>query len=172
MSTSNAHQMSPTIRSQIFLPPEASKPKHTQSLPSQTVAACTFSPSLPSTKGLNTFIFLYSFTFSLVNSVSFFDSYMSTAVASDIHYSDRHLVALLIHNEDKAGFRFQLKKFEFFLRDDYDPLDPNDFQNPFYNYFDQDEKERTVCNPLLSTCHSCYPSPQRSCPVRCCPLLR
>ena len=58
----------------------------------------------------------------------------------DVHYPYRHLVALLIHNDDEAKVRSQLEKFEIPLRD-YDPLDPNNLRNPDYDNFDQDEKE-------------------------------
>ncbi|KAG1150723.1 hypothetical protein G6F37_007840 [Rhizopus arrhizus] len=58
----------------------------------------------------------------------------------DVHYPYRHLVALLIHNDDEAEVRSQLENFEIPLRD-YDPLDPNNLRNSDYDNFDQDEKE-------------------------------
>ncbi|KAG1369222.1 hypothetical protein G6F61_012519 [Rhizopus arrhizus] len=47
----------------------------------------------------------------------------------DIHYPDRHLVALLIHNDCEAEVRSQLENFEIPLRDDYDPQDPNSLRS-------------------------------------------
>ncbi|EIE91823.1 hypothetical protein RO3G_16534 [Rhizopus delemar RA 99-880] len=90
-----------------------SKPKYAPSLPSQTAAARTFSPS--STNQGNRVL--------------------------DIHYPDHHLVVLLIHNNYEAEVRSQLEKFEIPIHDDYDPLDPNNLRNPYYDDFDQDEKE-------------------------------
>ncbi|KAG1638921.1 hypothetical protein G6F44_008351 [Rhizopus delemar] len=58
-----------------------------------------------------------------------------------IHYPDHHLVVLLIHNNYEAEVRSQLEKFEIPIHDDYDPLDPNNLRNPYYDDFDQDEKE-------------------------------
>ena len=59
----------------------------------------------------------------------------------DIHYPDRHLVALLLHNDYEAEVRSQLEKFEIPIHDDYDPMDPNNLRNPYYDDFNQDEKE-------------------------------
>ncbi|EIE80500.1 hypothetical protein RO3G_05205 [Rhizopus delemar RA 99-880] len=92
---------------------KASKPKYAPPLPSQTTAARTFSP--PSTNQGNRVL--------------------------DIHYPDHHLVVLLIHNNYEAEVRSQLEKFEIPIHDDYDPLDPNNLRNPYYDDFDQDEKE-------------------------------
>ncbi|EIE90023.1 hypothetical protein G6F46_012791 [Rhizopus delemar] len=57
----------------------------------------------------------------------------------DIHYPDRHLAALLVHNDYEAEVRSQLEQFEIPLGDDHDPLDPNHLRHP--DDFDQDEKE-------------------------------
>ncbi|KAG1453939.1 hypothetical protein G6F55_007872 [Rhizopus delemar] len=66
-----------------------------------------------------------------------------TAAAStfNIHYPDRHLIALLFHNDYEAEVRSQLEKFEIPIHDDYDHMDPNNPRNPYYDDFDQDEKE-------------------------------
>ncbi|KAG1517857.1 hypothetical protein G6F46_000457 [Rhizopus delemar] len=92
---------------------KASKSKYAPPLPSQTAAARTFSP--PSTN--------------------------QGSRVLDICYPDRHLVALLIQNYYEAEVRSQLEKFEIPIHDDYDPMDPNDLRNPYYDDFDQDEKE-------------------------------
>ncbi|KAG1447747.1 hypothetical protein G6F46_012374 [Rhizopus delemar] len=91
---------------------KVSKPKYAPPHPSQTAAARTFSP--PSTNQGNRVL--------------------------DIHYPDCHLVALLIHNDYEAEVCSQLEKFETFLRDNHDPLDPNNLRNPDYDNFNQDEK--------------------------------
>ncbi|KAG1175842.1 hypothetical protein G6F46_009509 [Rhizopus delemar] len=102
---------------------KASKSKYAPPLPSQTAAARTFSP--PSTNHG-----------SLLRRLP-----IKSSCVLDIHYPDRHLVAFLIHNDYEAEVHSQLEKFEIPLCDDYDPLDPNNLQNSYYDNFNQDEKE-------------------------------
>ncbi|CEG81832.1 hypothetical protein RMATCC62417_15983 [Rhizopus microsporus] len=69
----------------------------------------------------------------------------------NIHYPDRHLIALLIYNDYEVEFRSQLKKFEIPVRDDYDALDPSELRDP--DYKDWDEANRTgVARGLFLCC--------------------
>ncbi|CEG70487.1 hypothetical protein RMATCC62417_06376 [Rhizopus microsporus] len=68
----------------------------------------------------------------------------------DIHYPDRHLVALLIHNDYEDELRLQLKKFKIPIQDDYDPLDPLNLRNPDYD--DLNEVNRTIATRGLFLC--------------------
>ncbi|KAG1029644.1 hypothetical protein G6F26_001567 [Rhizopus arrhizus] len=55
--------------------------------------------------------------------------------------------------KDTAEVSSQLKKFEIFLRDDYDPLDPSNLRSPYYDDYDQYEEcaacglfvQRVIC---------------------------
>ncbi|ORE01901.1 hypothetical protein BCV72DRAFT_319794, partial [Rhizopus microsporus var. microsporus] len=60
----------------------------------------------------------------------------------NINYPDRHLVALLIHNDYEVELHSQLKKFKIPIQDDYDPLDPSSLRDPDYD--DWDEANRTA----------------------------
>ncbi|KAG1051628.1 hypothetical protein G6F43_006181 [Rhizopus delemar] len=64
----------------------------------------------------------------------------------DTHYLNHHRIVLTILNNYEAGLHSQLKEFEILLRDDCDPLDPNNLGGLFFDDFDQDEKECTVFN--------------------------
>ncbi|EIE90609.1 hypothetical protein G6F46_007817 [Rhizopus delemar] len=114
LKPSTKHPPSPELESASLQ--KAFKSKYALPLYSQMAAARTFSP--PSTNQGNRVL--------------------------DIHYPDCHLVAILIHNDYEAEDRSQLEKFEIHLRDDHNPLDPNNLRNPDYDNFDQDEKECTA----------------------------
>lgn len=59
----------------------------------------------------------------------------------DIHYPDRNVVALLIHNDYEDELRSQLKRFKISLKDDFDPCDPKILRDP--KYVDFTDEERT-----------------------------
>ncbi|KAG1138100.1 hypothetical protein G6F37_011426 [Rhizopus arrhizus] len=59
----------------------------------------------------------------------------------DIHYPDRNVVALLIHNDYEDELRSQLKRFKISLEDDFDPCDPKILRDP--KYVDFADEERT-----------------------------
>lgn len=46
----------------------------------------------------------------------------------NIHYPNRHLVALFIHNDYESELRHN--KFATIVRDEYDPLDPANLRDP------------------------------------------
>ncbi|ORE10236.1 hypothetical protein BCV72DRAFT_199935, partial [Rhizopus microsporus var. microsporus] len=48
----------------------------------------------------------------------------------DIHFPDRHLVALLIHNDYESKLFSQLNRFIITVRNEYDPLDPANLRDP------------------------------------------
>ncbi|PHZ10064.1 uncharacterized protein RHIMIDRAFT_240173 [Rhizopus microsporus ATCC 52813] len=48
----------------------------------------------------------------------------------DIHYPDRHFVALLIRNDYESELRSQLNKLTITVCDEYDPLDPANLRDP------------------------------------------
>ncbi|KAG1448023.1 hypothetical protein G6F46_004968 [Rhizopus delemar] len=58
----------------------------------------------------------------------------------DIHYPDRNVVALLVHNDYANELRSQLKRFKITLKDNFDPCDPKILRDP--KYFDATEEER------------------------------
>ncbi|CAO3660637.1 hypothetical protein G6F70_003681 [Rhizopus microsporus] len=67
---------------------------------------------------------------------------INTCRIFNVHYPDRHLVALLIHNDYENELHLQPKKFKIPIQDDYDPLDPSNLRNPDYD--DWDEASRTI----------------------------
>ncbi|ORE02295.1 hypothetical protein BCV72DRAFT_318708 [Rhizopus microsporus var. microsporus] len=67
----------------------------------------------------------------------------------NIHYPDRHVVALLIHKDYEVGFRSQLKKFKIPVQDDYDPLDPSNLRDPDYNGWNEANRTRAACGLFL-----------------------
>ncbi|KAG0853219.1 hypothetical protein G6F16_007736 [Rhizopus arrhizus] len=48
----------------------------------------------------------------------------------DIHYPDRNVVALLVHNDYADELRSHLRKFKVTLKDDFDPCDPMILRDP------------------------------------------
>jgi hypothetical protein len=59
----------------------------------------------------------------------------------DIHYPDRNVVALLVHNDYADELRFHLRKFKVTLKDDFDPCNPMILRDPRYS--DSTTEERT-----------------------------
>jgi hypothetical protein len=104
-----------------LLPPiKVARPTATKLFPSQAAAARTFSP--PS--AYQGFKYLYApvqrrIPISQLRSRVF-----------DIHYPDRQLVALLIHNDYKSKLRSQLNKFAITVCDEQYPLDPANLRDP------------------------------------------
>ncbi|KAG1596801.1 hypothetical protein G6F47_007878 [Rhizopus delemar] len=119
---------------------KASKSKNAPPLPSQTAAARTFSP--PSTNQGFKYLYLPIQRRLPIRQIRSLlrRLHINSNRVLDIHYPDRHLVALLLHNDYEAEVRSQLEKFEIPIHDDYDPMDPNNLRNPYYDDFDQDEK--------------------------------
>ncbi|ORE11154.1 hypothetical protein BCV72DRAFT_253953 [Rhizopus microsporus var. microsporus] len=52
----------------------------------------------------------------------------------DIHYPDRHFVALLIRNDYESELRSQLNKLTITVCDEYDPLDPANLHRVDYAF--------------------------------------
>ncbi|EIE91859.1 hypothetical protein RO3G_16570 [Rhizopus delemar RA 99-880] len=50
----------------------------------------------------------------------------------DIHYPDRHVVALLVHNDYVNELRAQLERFKITIKDNFDPCDPEILRDPKY----------------------------------------
>jgi hypothetical protein len=50
----------------------------------------------------------------------------------DIHYPDRNIVALLIHNDYEDELRQQLHRFKVTIKEDFNPCDPQVFRDPKY----------------------------------------
>ncbi|KAG1049029.1 hypothetical protein G6F43_008620 [Rhizopus delemar] len=117
----------PASPSSLQLKPPTNRPPPPEpaSAPLQKASKSKYAPSLPSQTAA-------ARTFSPLPPIK------------DTYYHDRHLVTLLIHNDYEAEVRSQLEKFEIPLHDDYDPLDPNNLRNPYYDDFNQDKKECTA----------------------------
>ncbi|EIE76663.1 hypothetical protein RO3G_01367 [Rhizopus delemar RA 99-880] len=49
-----------------------------------------------------------------------------------IHYPDRNIVALLIHNDYKDELRQQLQRFKVTIKEDFNPCDPQVLRDPKY----------------------------------------
>ncbi|PHZ15454.1 uncharacterized protein RHIMIDRAFT_234802 [Rhizopus microsporus ATCC 52813] len=58
---------------------------------------------------------------------------INTSHILNIHYPNRHLVALVIHNDYEIELRLLLKKFGIPVQDDYDLLGPSNLRNPNYD---------------------------------------
>ncbi|KAG0756944.1 hypothetical protein G6F24_010814 [Rhizopus arrhizus] len=50
----------------------------------------------------------------------------------DIHYPDRNILALLVHNDYAAELRQQLQRFKITIKDDFDPCSPQNLRDPKY----------------------------------------
>ncbi|KAG1150757.1 hypothetical protein G6F37_009888 [Rhizopus arrhizus] len=50
----------------------------------------------------------------------------------DIHYPDRNIVALLIHNDYENELRQQLQRFKVTIKEDFNPCDPQVLRDPKY----------------------------------------
>ncbi|KAG1512430.1 hypothetical protein G6F53_005185 [Rhizopus delemar] len=50
----------------------------------------------------------------------------------DIHYPDRNIVALLIHNDYEDELRQQLQRFKVTIKEDFNPCDPQVLRDPKY----------------------------------------
>ncbi|KAG1051141.1 hypothetical protein G6F43_006638 [Rhizopus delemar] len=50
----------------------------------------------------------------------------------DIHYPDRNILALLIHNDCTAELRQQLQRSKIITKDDFDPCSPQKIRDPKY----------------------------------------
>ncbi|KAG1055838.1 hypothetical protein G6F43_002232 [Rhizopus delemar] len=126
---------------QLKLSTKPSKSKYAPPLPSQTAAAHTFgSPS--TNQGFKYLYLSIQPPLSIRQICSLLRRlHINSNRVLDIHYPDRYLVALLIHNNYEAEVRSQLEKFKIPLHNNYDSLDPNNLRDPYYDDFDQDEKE-------------------------------
>lgn len=58
----------------------------------------------------------------------------------DIHYPDRNVVALLVHNDYADELRSHLQRFKATLKDDFNPCDPKILRGP--QYADASDEER------------------------------
>ncbi|CEI96881.1 hypothetical protein RMCBS344292_11028 [Rhizopus microsporus] len=58
----------------------------------------------------------------------------------DIHYSDRSIVALFVHNDYVSELCKQLGCFKVTLKDDFDPCDPKVLRDPKYVDFSPEER--------------------------------
>jgi ribosomal protein L37AE/L43A len=58
----------------------------------------------------------------------------------DIHYPDRNVVALLVHNDYVSELRKQLGRFKVTLKDDFDPCDPKVLRDPKYADLSSEER--------------------------------
>lgn len=58
---------------------------------------------------------------------------INTSRMLNIHYPDRHLIALVIHNDYEIELRLLLKKFGIPVQGDYDLLDPSNLRDPNYD---------------------------------------
>ncbi|KAG1546448.1 hypothetical protein G6F49_010495 [Rhizopus delemar] len=58
----------------------------------------------------------------------------------DIHYPDRNVVALLVHNDYTDELRSHLQRFKVTLKDDFNPCDPKLLRDP--QYADASDEER------------------------------
>lgn len=59
----------------------------------------------------------------------------------DIHYPDRNVVALLVHNDYADELRSHLQRFKVTLKDDFNPCDPKILRDP--QYADASDEERS-----------------------------
>ncbi|KAG1137714.1 hypothetical protein G6F37_007234 [Rhizopus arrhizus] len=50
----------------------------------------------------------------------------------DIHYPDRNILTLLVHNDYAAELRQQLQRFKITIKDDFDPCSPQNLRDPKY----------------------------------------
>ncbi|KAG1046887.1 hypothetical protein G6F43_010643 [Rhizopus delemar] len=120
---------------------KASKSKYTPPLPSQTAAARTFSP--PSTNQGFKYLYLSIQRCLPIHQIRSLlrRSHINSGRVLDIHYPDHHLVALLTRNDYETEVRSQLEKFE----TPYVLITilwiQTTFEAPYYDDFDQDEKE-------------------------------
>ncbi|ORE04602.1 hypothetical protein BCV72DRAFT_337193 [Rhizopus microsporus var. microsporus] len=58
----------------------------------------------------------------------------------DIHYPDRNVVALLVHNGYVNELRKQLERFKVTLKDDFNPCDPKVLRDPKYVNLSPEER--------------------------------
>ncbi|ORE05300.1 hypothetical protein BCV72DRAFT_331361, partial [Rhizopus microsporus var. microsporus] len=58
----------------------------------------------------------------------------------DIHYPDRNVVALLVHNDYVNELRKQLERFKVTLKDDFGPCDPKVLRDPKYINLSPEER--------------------------------
>ncbi|KAG1455501.1 hypothetical protein G6F46_000829 [Rhizopus delemar] len=63
-----------------------------------------------------------------------------SAPTTDIQYPDRHVVSLLIHYGYENEIREQLHKVHILVRDDFDPLDPENVRDPEFINAQTDRK--------------------------------
>lgn len=131
-------------------PQKAAKLKAFTPLPSQMAAAGTF--SVRSTNHGYKFLYLPIRRRLPIGQIRsrLRQLNINTRRILNIHYPDRDLVALLIHNDYETELRSLLKKFEIPVQDDYDPLDPSNLRDPKYD--DWDEADRTCAARGLFLC--------------------
>ncbi|KAG1038955.1 hypothetical protein G6F43_012606 [Rhizopus delemar] len=67
----------------------------------------------------------------------------------DIHYPDRNVVALLVHNDYTDEFRSHLQRFKVTPKDDFNPCNPKLFRDPQY----ADASDEELAN--LAFMHHC-----------------
>ncbi|KAG1144860.1 hypothetical protein G6F37_005919 [Rhizopus arrhizus] len=70
----------------------------------------------------------------------------------DIHYPDRNIVALLIHNDYEDELRQQLQRFKVTIKEDFNPCDPQVLRDPKYAGHTPAERENIAfmhhCNRI------------------------
>ncbi|KAG0755808.1 hypothetical protein G6F29_010652 [Rhizopus arrhizus] len=73
----------------------------------------------------------------------------------DIHYPDRNVVVLLVHNDYADELRSHLRKFKVTLKDDFDPCDPMILRDPKYSDSTTEEQTNIIfmhyCNRMERT---------------------
>ncbi|KAG0764393.1 hypothetical protein G6F16_006911 [Rhizopus arrhizus] len=131
-------------------PQKAAKLKASTPLPSQMAAAGTF--SVRSTNHGYKFLYLPIRRRLPIGQIRsrLRQLNINTRRILNIHYSDRDLIALLIHNDYETGLHSLLKKFEIPVQDGYDPLDPSNLRDPKYD--DCGEADRTCAARGLFLC--------------------
>ncbi|CEG73418.1 hypothetical protein RMATCC62417_08808 [Rhizopus microsporus] len=116
--------------SAVTRPPESPwkrcRPTATKPLPSQAAAARTFSH--PSANQDFKYLYIPVPTNQLRSRLRRLHVHSSRIL--DIHYPDRHLVILLIHNDYESEPRSRLNKFAITVRDEYDLLHHANLRDP------------------------------------------
>ena len=89
----------------------------------------------------------------------------------DIHYPDRNIVTLLVHNDYVSELRKQLGRFKVTPKDDFDPCDPKVLRDP--KYADLSLEERANFTPIHNSDHmACALNYTRApCQVFCCSIF-
>ncbi|KAL4213045.1 hypothetical protein AB4K20DRAFT_2005006 [Rhizopus microsporus] len=122
-------------------PTKVTRPNTTKPLPSQAAAAArTFSP--PSAN--QGFKYLYVPVQRRIPIIQLRNRirrlYINNSHVLNIHYPDRHLVTLIIHNDYEPELRSQLNKFAITVRDEYDSLDSANLRDPAWSKWSYQDK--------------------------------